>query len=195
MSITKTTKQSTFKGKKVIDDILKFSDDSRINQEMKKNHQERPSLLPISCKSISPIECFQSLVNKHDKKDTENVYSMCLSFMLQTEHEVNIAGMSTRKVSTNYIFREKTKKKEAKSKAKNEEDSFFHNMTFAMKYYITSEFASNSFLQIQPQEGLLIDILDKILILNIGNYSNDNFILAPKTVLGKIFFIVNKSII
>ena len=118
MSITKTTKQSTFKGKKVIDDILKFSDESRINQEMKKNHQERPGLLPISCKSISPIECFQSLVNKHDKKDTENVYSMCLSFMLQTEHEVNIAGMSTRKVSTNYIFREKTKKKEAKSKAK-----------------------------------------------------------------------------
>ena len=49
---------------------------------------------------------------------------MCLSFMLQTEHEVDIGGNSIHKISTNYIFREKTKKKELKSKAKNEEDIF-----------------------------------------------------------------------
>lgn len=188
MTSTKTANQSIFKGKKDLDDILNFSNEEKIDQEMKKTKQERPCLLPISCNSISPIECFQSLVNKQDKKNIQNIYFMCLSFMLQTEHEVDIGGNSIHKISTNYIFREKTKKKELKSKAKNEEDIFFYNMTFEMKYYITSEFASNSFLQILPQEGLLSDILDKILILDIANYSSNNFILAPKTVLGKIFF-------
>ena len=188
MSTTKPTKQNIFKGKKVLDEILNLSNEERMDQEIKQNEQERPCLLPISCKSISPIDCFHSLVNKHDKKDIQNIYLMCLSFMLETEHEVNIGGMSTHKISTNYVFREKTKKKELKNKAKNEEDIFFHKMTFEMKYYISSEFISNSFLQIQPQEGLLTDILDRIVVLNIANYSNDDYILAPKTVLGKIFF-------
>ena len=188
MSTIKTTKQNTFKGKEIIDDILNFSNEECCDQEMKETKQNRPCLLPTSCKSISPVDCFQSLVNKHDKKDIQNIYFMCLSFMLQTEHEVNIGGNSTHKISTNYIFREKTKKKEAKRKAKNEEDSFFSSLTFEMKYYITSEFASTSFLQILPQEGLLSDVLDKLLVLDIANYSSEDFQLAPKTVLGKIFF-------
>lgn len=189
MTSAKTIKKkSIFKGKKDIDDILDLSNEERCDQEINKTKQERPCLLPMSCNSISPIDCFQSLVNKQDKKDIQNIYFMCISFMLQTEQEVDIGGNSVHKISTNYIFREKTKKKEAKSRAKNEEDSFFYNMTFEMKYHITSECASNSYLQILPQEGLLSDIIDKILILDIANYSSNNFILAPKTVLGKIFF-------
>ena len=179
MSKTNETNQSLIEGKKTIEDILNFS-------EYKK--KEKPSLIPLNCKLISPIECFQALVNKHDKKDIQNVYFMCLSFILQNEEEVNIGANSTITLLTNYNFKEKIRKRKVKNIAKSEEEIQFNNLTSEMKYHISSDFASNSFIQIQPQQGLLTDILDQVLVLKIANYSNEDYILPPKIALGKIYF-------
>ena len=62
MPKTKLPNQRIIEGKNIIDDILNFS-----KEEYQK--KEKPSLLPAYCKTISPIECFQALVNKHDEKE------------------------------------------------------------------------------------------------------------------------------
>ena len=131
MSKTNVANQSLIEGKKTIEDILNFS-------EYKK--KEKPSLIPLNCKLISPIECFQALVNKHDKKDIQNVYFMCLSFILQNEEEVNIGANSTITLLTNYNFKEKIRKRKVKNIAKSEEEIQFKNLTSEMKYHISSDF-------------------------------------------------------
>ena len=113
---------------------------------------------------------------------------MCLSFILQNEEEVNIGANSTITLLTNYNFKEKIRKRKVKNIAKSEEEIQFNNLTSEMKYHISSDFASNSFIQIQPQQGLLTDILDQVLVLKIANYSNEDYILPPKIALGKIYF-------
>ena len=57
-----------------------------------------------------------------------------------------------------------------------------------MKYFVCSEFSANSPIQIQATQGLLSDVMDRALFLNIANYSGEEIMLAPKTALAKIFF-------
>lgn len=183
------TNQQKLKGKKNIDDILDFEKlEGHSLEDNSTEKREKPSLLPKNCKSISPIECFQSLVNKHDKKSMQHVYFMCLSFILQSEDTITLNKNSSSKILANYIFREKPKKRESKSKTKNEEENVFQGLMSEMKYFISSDFATYSFIQVQPVQGSLDDILDRKLYLNIANYSSEDFNLAANTPLGKIYF-------
>ena len=202
----KTKKQKTsklsFQGKQNIEDLLRFegngvdtqfatnsTDDPLPSHSMStKEVLERPSLLSKNCKLISPVEAFQALVNKHEKNDTQNIYFMCISFILQSEEEIEIDRNSSTKILTNYIFKEKPKRKNVKSTAKKAEEESSQQMTSQMKYFISSEFSIDSPIQIQSSQGLLTNILDSSLFLNIVNYSSEKIVIAPKTALGKIFF-------
>ena len=189
MTMKTETNKRTFKGKPAIEKLLKFEEHIKKKSIVTQPETRlRASLLPKNGKSVSPIECFQSLVDKHDNKSVQNIYFMCLSFILQSEDEINVSGNSICQVLTNYVFKEKKRKKETKNKYKNHDEELFQNLTSDMKFFISSEFASGSFIQLQPTQGLLTDILDKKLYLNVVNYSNEDFILPPNTALGKIYF-------
>ena len=188
---TKKTKdlQRPFQGQENIEDLLNF-EEKGINSQSTTlpDAQERAPLLYKNCKQISPTECFQELVKKHENNDVQNIYFMCLSFILQSEEEIKIKGNSSRTILTNYIFKEKTKKRNVKSKIKQEEEETFQRLSAEMKYFVCSEFSANSPIQIQATQGLLSDIMDRALFLNIANYSGGEITIAPKTALAKIFF-------
>ena len=92
MTMKTETNKRTFKGKPAIEKLLKFEE--HIEKKSIVTQPEtrlRASLLPKNGKSVSPIECFQSLVDKHDNKSVQNIYFMCLSFILQAAETTEAA--------------------------------------------------------------------------------------------------------
>ena len=193
-------KKRKLEGISAINDIL-FEDLNTLNegevseQTSTSTPNKRISLLPISCKSVSPIECIRSIVNNYEIKDYENIYSTNIYFLLENMNKMKIEANTTSKIQASIIFKpfHNTLNK-VKQKTRRDEIETLTMLETKMKYFLVSELNPNSFIQIQVTYGMLSDLLTKPLFLNIANYHSEEFEIPEKTLLCKIFFHFDKQV-
>ena len=196
----KEKKKRKLEGISAINDIL-FEDLNTLNEDEVSEHKststpnKRVSLLPILCKSISPIECIRSIVNNYEIKDYENIYSTNIYFLLENINKMKMEANTTSKIQVDIIFNPFDTLTKVKQKSKRDEIETLLMLETKMKYFFVSELNPNSFIQIQVTYGMLSDLLSKPLFLNIANYSSEDIEIPEKTPLAKIFFHFDKEVI
>ena len=184
------TKKEVIHGKEDMEHILSEESYPSIKTNIQCNSQRKKTLLPIACKSVSPVGCFQAIINKHEVRDYQNIYSTILTFLLENIDEIKIKANSTCKIQTNFLFKPS---KRVQRKTHELQEDKLKALEHKMKYFIISELPPDSFLQVQVTHGMLSDLLSKPIFLNVANYSSEEIIVPLNTPLCKILFYFDKK--
>ena len=203
-------KTKRIKGEKGVLSMLKMADLEQIPEEIHNEHIspevqdqfEGSEMVEISnhspvrknCfpqKQLCLVECFRSTVNQFEVFKFNNVFSMCLSFIVRTSEHVVIHPGCTTNIKTDFIFNS-FEPKNFKSLKKQDLEVQFKTLYSQLKYHIWNldwnVGVRNQKVYAKYAEGYLKDIADKIFQVEVSNYSSSDAVLEPDTHICKIYF-------
>ena len=199
-------KDKTMKGEDGVISMLNLSHDgehlhsSNVAEEESKSSSQLEELCSNnetgtrkSCfpqKQLSIVDCFHSTTNQIEPSKFDNVFSMCISFIMKSSEPVVIRPGCTIKVKTDFLFKS-FEPRHFKSLKKQSEEVKFENLFSRMKYHIWNLDCWNTMNQkvyVKYQEGFMKDVVDHPFEVEITNQSSNDFNLEPEINVCKIYF-------
>ena len=165
------------------------------NQEPEEMKQDECAIIYVGRRNIFPqkqlciVECFHSTINQFETYKFDNVFGMCLSFIIKSSEKILIRPGCSATVKTDFIFNS-FKPKHFKNLRKQSRENEFGELFSRLKFHIWNLDWSiqNEKVYVKYKEGFLKNVVDEPFEVEILNYCPSEFIIEPQTHLGKIYF-------